>query len=168
VGQAPGVREPVVQRMFAWTAGKRLFQWLSTIGLSESWVRTDAYLTAVTKCYPGKARGVGGDRKPSPWEVANCAPFLDEVMRILKPRVVVPIGSLALERVLGVKELTPCVGRKFKVRLPGGPAVVIPLPHPSGASTWFVRAANKRRLAKALASIKREMKAIGGSRSCVP
>jgi uracil-DNA glycosylase len=160
IGQAPGVREPIEQRMFAWTAGKRLFQWLATIGLEESRVRTRAYIAAVTKCYPGKAKGGGGDRKPAPWEVANCAPYLDEAMRLLKPRVVVPIGGLALERILGVKELTGCIGREFKARLPHGEAVVIPLPHPSGASTWFVRKENKERLRRALALLTRRSKGL--------
>jgi uracil-DNA glycosylase len=154
------VREPVEQRMFAWTAGKRLFKWLGTIGLEESRVRTRGYIAAVTKCYPGRARGGGGDRKPAPWEVANCAPYLDELMRILKPRVVVPIGGLALERILGVKELTACVGREFRVRLPHGEALVIPLPHPSGASTWFVYPRNQRRLRKALALLKRRSRGL--------
>jgi len=168
IGQAPGVREPVEQRMFAWTAGKRLFRWLSTIGLEEQRVRTRAYIAAVTKCYPGKvprrpssaSGSSGGDRKPTPWEVSNCAPYLDELMRILKPRVVVPIGGLALERVMGVKELTACIGHEFRVRLPHGEALVIPLPHPSGASTWFVRPANKVRLRRALAILKRRSKGL--------
>jgi len=160
IGQAPGVKEPIVQRMFAWTAGKRLFRWLSTIGLEEQRVRTRAYIAAVTKCYPGKAKGGGGDRKPAPWEVANCAPYLDEAMSILRPRVMVPIGGLALERILGVKELTGCIGREFKVRFPHGVAVVIPLPHPSGASTWFVYPKNQRRLKRALALLKRRAKGL--------
>lgn len=160
IGQAPGVREPIEQRMFAWTAGKRLFQWLATIGMSEGAVRTQAYIAAVTKCYPGKAPGGGGDRKPSPWEVSNCAPYLDELMGILKPCVVVPIGSLALERILGIRELTGCVGKEYKALLPGGPAVVIPLPHPSGASTWFVRKENQVRLRRALRLLKRRSKGL--------
>lgn len=160
MGQAPGVREPVEQRMFAWMAGKRLFRWLSTVGIPESLVRTRGYIAAVTKCYPGKAKGGGGDRKPSPREVANCAPYLDELMCLLKPQVVVPIGGLALERVLGVKELTACVGREFRVRLPHGEARVIPLPHPSGASTWFVYPSNQKRLKKALTLLKRRSRGL--------
>src|ERR1039458_8211963 len=78
IGQAPGIKEPVAQKNFAWTAGKRLFKWFLTMGIPEEKIRRFAYITAVTRCYPGKAPHGKGDRKPSPQEIANCAPFLDQ------------------------------------------------------------------------------------------
>jgi len=147
--------------MFAWTAGRRLFQWLSSIGFSEELIRGKAYLTAVTKCYPGKGSDGKGDRKPAPWEVANCAPYLDEALRLLKPCVVVPIGGLAVERILGEKRLTSVIGRKFEKELPGGKATVIPLPHPSGASTWFASKENQALLRRALCLLKRSVRKSG-------
>ena len=93
IGQAPGVKEPAAQKNFAWTAGKRLFQWFLTIGMPEEKIRQYAYITAVTKCYPGKAKGGKGDRKPNPQEIENCAPYSEEALRLVSPSVVVLIGS---------------------------------------------------------------------------
>ena len=58
VGQAPGVREPVVGKPFAWTAGKTLFRWFEeTTGMNEEMVRAKIYFAAVCCCFPGKAPG---------------------------------------------------------------------------------------------------------------
>jgi uracil-DNA glycosylase len=157
VGQAPGIREPAAQRNFAWTAGKRLFQWFSSIGLTEENLRRNASITAVTKCYPGKASHGKGDRKPDREEVAHCAPFLDRALELLAPRVVVPIGGLALERILEPLPFSEAIGREYERELPGGKAWVIPLPHPSGASPWPHLPGNKEKLHKALRLIQRRL-----------
>ena len=69
VGQAPGVREPVAGKPFAWTAGKTLFRWFEeTSGLTEEMVRAKIYFAAVCRCFPGKAPG-GSDRVPNPQEI---------------------------------------------------------------------------------------------------
>ncbi len=161
VGQAPGVREPAAQMNFAWTAGRRLFKWLATIGLPESMLRRHAYITAVTKCYPGKSKSGTGDRKPAPWEVEHCAPFLDEALKTLKPRVVVPIGGLAVERLLGEKSMSATIGNEYVKDLPGGEAFLIPLPHPSGASPWAHMPGNPEKLQKALQLIRRRVRKEG-------
>src|SRR5271170_4792127 len=85
IGQAPGVREPAAQKNFAWTAGKRLFQWFDSIGMTEEQIRRYANITAVTKCYPGKAAHGKGDRKPNPREIENCAPYLERALTLVKP-----------------------------------------------------------------------------------
>jgi len=157
IGQAPGVREPAAQKNFAWTAGKRLFQWFRTIGMIEELIRQHAYITAVTKCYPGKAKHGKGDRRPGPQEVENCAPYLDEALRLLRPSTVVLIGSLAIERVLGPHPFSEVIGNEFQENLPGGPAWVIPIPHPSGASPWPHMPGNKPKLEKAFQLIRRRL-----------
>ena len=68
LGQAPGDKEPKLQRPFAWTAGKTLFKWFSGIGLNEEEVRERVYMAAVCRCFPGK-KPRGGDRVPSPQEI---------------------------------------------------------------------------------------------------
>jgi uracil-DNA glycosylase len=146
---------------FAWTAGRRLFKWLSSIGLSESTLRRNAYITAVTKCYPGRSRSGTGDRKPAPWEVAHCAPYLDRALELLKPRVVVPIGGLAVERLLEERSMSDTIGREYRRDLPGGEAWLIPLPHPSGASPWAHLPGNKRKLARALSRLRSRLKREG-------
>lgn len=161
IGQAPGVKEPAAQRNFAWTAGKRLFKWFATIGLSEENLRENAHITAVTKCYPGKSPHGGGDRRPNREEVALCAPYLDEALRLAAPSVVVLIGSLAIERILGPLPFSEAIGKEFKKDLPGGTAWVVPIPHPSGASPWPHLPGNKQKLEKAFQLIKRRLQKQG-------
>jgi uracil-DNA glycosylase len=161
IGQAPGVREPEAQKMFAWTAGKRLFRWLSSVGWTETEARAHAYFTAVAKCYPGKDPGVRGDRRPPPEMVAHCAPFLQEALKALKPRVVVTIGGLAADRFLPGRRLSDIVGRKFAAREGDRRLVLVPLPHPSGASAWFIKRENHAKLRKALETLKVELNRAG-------
>jgi uracil-DNA glycosylase len=71
VGQAPGVQEQENGRPFSGPAGRRLFQWFGEAGLKEDEFRAAQYITAITKCYPGKPRTVSerpsrGDRVPQP------------------------------------------------------------------------------------------------------
>lgn len=160
IGQAPGVKEPAAQKNFAWTAGKRLFQWFNTIGMSEEKLRQHAHITAVTKCYPGKAAHGKGDRKPNPAEVENCAPYLERALLLASPSLVVPIGALAIERILGPSPFSEVIGKEFlKEDLPGGPAWVIPIPHPSGASPWPYLPGNREKLERAFRLIKKRLQA---------
>ncbi len=158
LGQAPGIKEPTAQKNFAWTAGKRLFKWFATIGMTEENLRQHAYITAVTKCYPGKASHGKGDRKPSPAEVENCSPYLQEALRLLSPSVVVPIGGMAIEQVLGPHSFSEVIGKEFRKELPGGKAYIIPVPHPSGASPWPYLPGNGAKLEKAFQLIRSRLR----------
>ena len=71
IGQAPGIREGDLQRPFAWTAGKNMFKWFSSIGLDEEEFRKNIYMSAVCRCYPGKNKSGTGDRVPSKAEIKN-------------------------------------------------------------------------------------------------
>lgn len=133
VGQAPGPREGQLGQPFAWTAGRQLFRWFATIGVDEETFRSRAYLAAVCRCFPGKARKGGGDRVPDASEIANCQPWMDAELALLSPTLVIPVGRLAISRFLPEGPLAEIVGRAHVV----GGRDVIPLPHPSGASTWF-------------------------------
>src|SRR5580765_6555544 len=105
IGQAPGVREPVLERPFAHTAGKTLFRWFKeSSGLDEAAVRSRIYFAAVIRCFPGKAAG-GGDRVPNPEEIANCSSWLDREIEILRPRLVIPVGKFAIARFIPVEKL---------------------------------------------------------------
>jgi uracil-DNA glycosylase len=149
VGQAPGRREAEVTHLpFSGPAGKRLFRWLATAGFDEAGFRATQAMTAVTKCYPGPHPAGRGDRVPSRREQALCAPWLDEELAVINPRVLILIGGLAIGRFLGTdRPMTDLIGERFEM---DGRALV-PLPHPSGASQWFNQPANKERLARALA-----------------
>ncbi len=152
IGQAPGPREGGFGRPFAWTAGKTLFRWFSTIGLDEEQFRSLTYMSAVCRCFPGKASG-GGDRVPSQSEIQNCQGWMAREFEILQPTLVIPVGRLAIEIALGKAQLVELIGRDFKKTLFGVHCDVIPLPHPSGASTWFKREPGITLLQEALAQI---------------
>lgn len=155
------MREPLAQMNFAWTAGRRLFQWLGTLGYPESRLRANAYITAVTKCYPGKSKSGSGDRKPAPWEVAHCAPYLESLLETLQPVLVVPIGALAVEWFLGEKQMSETIGREYRQKGPGGDRFIIPLPHPSGASPWAHLPGNPEKLRGALGLIQNRLRREG-------
>src|SRR6185503_5111202 len=93
IGQAPGDKEPRLNRPFAWTAGKTLFRWFEeSCGLTEPEFRSRIYMAAVCRCFPGK-KPAGGDRVPSPTEIQNCSFWLSEEIDILKPELVIPVGK---------------------------------------------------------------------------
>lgn len=136
VGQAPGDKEPALQRPFAWTAGKALFNWFQeACGIDEAGFRSRVYMTAVCRCFPGK-RPRGGDRVPSPGEIANCSRWLQAEMTLLKPALVIPVGKLAIAQFMPYNGLEAHVGRQTRCTCADHAFDAIPLPHPSGASPW--------------------------------
>ena len=135
IGQAPGFKEIEVHRPFAWTAGKTLFKWFAEIGLQEQAFRDGVYMSAVCRCFPGK-NPKGGDRVPDPEEIRNCACWLQEEIRLLSPELIIPVGKLAISQLLTFKKLTEVVGQLHRLELHQRSCELIPLPHPSGASTW--------------------------------
>jgi len=153
VGQAPGIREGELQRPFAWTAGKTLFKWFEQIGMDEETYRNHVYMAAVCRCFPGK-KPQGGDRVPTQDEVKNCAPWLQAEYQLLQPTLILPIGKLAIQQYLPCKKLTEVVGLVHPILLEGRAVDVIPLPHPSGLSTWFHTEPGKSLLQHALTLIK--------------
>lgn len=151
VGQAPGPHEGKIGRPFAWTAGKTLFRWFEqAMGLTEDRFRQTIYMAAVARCFPGKAPG-GGDRKPSPPEIERCQTYLIRETAILRPELILPVGTLAIEQVLGHKgPLVEVIGKSLSTTYHGVQSDVICLPHPSGASTWHRVSPGKELLVKAL------------------
>jgi len=136
IGQAPGPREPMLKRPFAHTAGKTLFRWFEQFcGMDEAAVRSKIYFAAVCRCFPGKNSG-GTDRLPAPDEIRNCSLWMDDEIRILQPRLIIPVGRLAIVQFIDCAKLEKVIGRKFRGRRAGNHFDIIPLPHPSGASPW--------------------------------
>lgn len=150
VGQAPGDKEPVLGRPFAWTAGRTLFKWFHTaLGWSEDEVRDRIYFAAVCRCFPGK-RPEGGDRVPAPDEIAHCAGWLEREFELLRPALILPVGKLAITQFLGERPLATTIGEVFPIDYRGHAADCIPLPHPSGASPWHRMEPGKTLLQRAL------------------
>ena len=135
IGQAPGDKEPQLQKPFAWTAGKTLFKWFDQIGLDEEAFRQQVYIGAVCRCFPGK-NPKGGDRVPNPDEIAACRVWLDRELALNQPELLLPVGKLAINQFIQVDKLVDVIGQQHRVTINGREVDVIPLPHPSGASTW--------------------------------
>jgi uracil-DNA glycosylase len=153
VGQAPGKVEAAGGRPFAGRAGRTLFRWLERAGLDEESVRRRVYIAAVTRCFPGPAPGGRGDRVPSTREQDACASWLTDELAIIRPRVLILVGRLAMARFLPSLPLDELVGRTFAVDHAGGRSLAIPLPHPSGASSWIHQGDHPRLLDRAIALI---------------
>jgi uracil-DNA glycosylase len=152
VGQAPGITETQVGRPFNGSSGRRLFRWLAEAGWEETEFRTTQYMTAVTKCYPGKGSGGKGDRVPTRAEQKLCAPYLERELALVRPNLIVPVGGLAVRRFLGRVRLAQVVGEVVQDE---DGRWIVPLPHPSGASLWLNRPENQARVTQALAHMRR-------------
>lgn len=176
IGQAPGVTEVEAGRPFNATSGRRLFQWLGDAGWEETGFRTRHYMTAVTKCFPGKSSSGRGDRVPSKEEQALCRPYLLEEIRLVDPRLIIPVGGLAIRLFYRASaRLKQIIGRAsylspeklseqdspFNLKKAINTAVydagwprdgrwIVPLPHPSGASAWPNQEGNKALITRAI------------------
>lgn len=136
IGQAPGVREPILKRPFAHTAGRTLFRWFEEFcGLDEATMRERIYFAAVIRCFPGKAPG-GNDRMPATEEIRNCSGWMEAEFEILRPRLVIPVGRLAITQFIDCEKLETVIGRSFAGNRGAATFDLIPLPHPSGVSPW--------------------------------
>jgi uracil-DNA glycosylase len=134
IGQAPGITEAETLRPFGGDAGRRLFRWLERAGWGATHFRETCYITSVTKCFPGKAMSVSGDRVPSAAEQKLCRSWLDAELTLVRPVVVIPVGMLAIRLFYPPDaRLDEIIGTSI---IDGQGRRVVPLPHPSGASRW--------------------------------
>ncbi|HXT47349.1 MAG TPA: uracil-DNA glycosylase family protein [Gemmatimonadaceae bacterium] len=166
VGQAPGRVETSEgeRKAFAGRAGKTMFRWLATIGVDEATLRSRVYIAAVTRCYPGASPTGRGDRVPSRAEQEECGAWLTAELEIIRPALLVPVGKLAIERFLPSSPLDQLIGRAHEVEHAGGRSLAIPLPHPSGASSWVHAPAHRALLERALALLGAELRVLWGAK----
>ncbi len=153
-GQAPGIVEGEERRPWRGRAGRTLRRWL---GLDEEEFYAAFYCASVTRCYPGRAPSSRGDRAPTPSEQELCAFWREWELELIHPELIVPVGGLAVRRLLGLKSVTESVGSRFE----RDGAVAVPLPHPSGASGWLNDPANRERVAAAAELVRLELSRIG-------
>ena len=156
IGQAPGAVEAVRRLPFQGRSRNVLMGWLIRAGFSsEAQVRRQVYMTSITKCFPGKGTG-GGDRRPGRAEVDLCRSHLDRQLALIKPELLILVGGLAHERFLPARPLDALVGRLFDLsgqEVTSGTHIrplLVPLPHPSGASRWLNAVENRLLLERAL------------------
>ena len=174
IGQAPGSSEVVAGRPMNAGSGRRLFEWLGDAGWQEDDFRRRHYMTSVTKCYPGRSSSGKGDRVPTRAEQAHCRPFLEQEIALVNPRLIIPVGGLAiklfyparlrLDQVIGGAAYFPPhalqdpvnfdlkQARRFDAFDPRRPREgrwLVPLPHPSGASLWPNKPQNRTLITRA-------------------
>lgn len=146
IGQAPGHRSVAKGRSFSGPGGSILQKWLEQAGFPPGYLHEHTYLSSLTHCDPGRNAKSNGDRRPSPQEIALCRPFLEAELRIVKPKVVLLVGTMAIETFLGKVRLEEVIGT-FEER---EGMLLLPLPHPSGVSRWLNEAAHQKLHQKAL------------------
>ena len=161
IGQAPGRVEAAGGKPFAGRAGKTLFRWLERAGVDEETARKRIYIAAITRCYPGPSPSGRGDRVPSNAEQEACSVWLDAELELIRPKLLIPVGRLAITRFLPNSPLDQLVGRAHDVAHRGGRAVAIPLPHPSGASSWIHQGDHPQLLDQALSLIGQQLEKLG-------
>ena len=149
-GQAPGIVEGEERRPWRGRAGKTLRRLLE---LEEDEFYRTFYCASVTRCYPGRAASGRGDRTPTPLEQELCSFWKDWELELLRPQLIVPVGGLAIRRLLGISGLAECIGHRYEL----AGAAVVPLPHPSGASSWLNSPANRELTARAAALVRKEL-----------
>ena len=133
IGQAPGHRSITNRRSFSGPGGTILGRWLEQAGFPTGYLHSHVYLSSLTRCDPGQNPRGGGDRRPSPPEVALCKPFLDAELQLLQPEVVLLVGTMAIETYYGKVKLEEAVGTYKEI----DGVLFLPLPHPSGISRWL-------------------------------
>jgi uracil-DNA glycosylase len=154
-GQAPGVVEGEERRPWRGRAGKTIRRWFD---MDEDEFYATFYCASVTRCYPGKPPSGRGDRTPTPEEQRLCSRWREHELRLLRPKLVIPVGGLATRALLGIASVTEAVGVHYDL----GGAVAIPLPHPSGASSWLNVPANRARVEAAVGDIRGQLASLHG------
>ena len=150
IGQAPGISDWRGDRMYLGPAAKKLIGWLKEAGFRDEDIGTTLYMTALTKCFPGRLLGKSTDRAPSPKERANCRPWLDVQLALVRPLVIILFGKLAIDTFLPRMPLEQAVGNVFEQ----GGITYIPLPHSSGASTWLNDAGHRELRTQAIERVR--------------
>jgi uracil-DNA glycosylase len=146
VGQAPGQVEAEGGKPFAGRAGRTLFKWFEQAGIDEITARRKIYIAAVARCYPGPSPSGRGDLVPSMESQDACASWLVSELAIIRPKVVIPVGKLAIARFFPDQPLDRIIGKAHVIDR----RLMIPLPHPSGASSWIHQGNHPQLLTDAL------------------
>ena len=121
IGEAPGKQEDLEGRPFVGAAGKLLSQLLGSIELS----RQDIYITNIVKCRPPE------NRPPHTKEIAACSNYLERQMKLINPKIICPMGNVALKSFLrNDTSISRVHGQPFSN---AGSHLIFPLYHPAAA-----------------------------------
>lgn len=123
LGEAPGYWEDLKGRPFVGNAGKLLDETLGEIGIK----REDVYISNVVRFRPLD------NRDPYPEELLAFAPYVDEEIEIIDPKIIVTLGRFSMAKFLPNVLISKVHGRVFKVDWKGKEKTVIPMFHPAAA-----------------------------------
>ncbi len=123
LGEAPGYYEDREGRPFVGQAGKLLDQLIESIGFR----RSEVYISNVVRFRPP------ANRDPEPDEIAAFAPYVDEEIKIIKPKIIVTLGRFSMNKFLPEARISAVHGKVFKVDWNGKKQVVMPMYHPAAA-----------------------------------
>lgn len=114
VGEAPGAEEDARGEPFVGQAGRLLDNMLAAIGLKRG---DNVYIANVLKCRPP------GNRNPEPFEAAQCAPHLQRQLELIKPKLILALGRVAVQSLLDTdSSIASLRGRVHRYR--GVPLIV--------------------------------------------
>jgi DNA polymerase len=99
IGEAPGADEDKQGEPFVGRAGQLLTKIIETMGFT----REQVYIANILKCRPDTSPGSFGNRPPTPLEMQTCRPYLVEQIDIIQPKVLVALGAVAVEGLLGTR-----------------------------------------------------------------
>lgn len=99
VGEAPGADEDRQGEPFVGRAGQLLTKIIKAMGFA----REDVYIANILKCRPDMPAGSFGNRAPTPAEMQMCRPYLVEQIKVIQPKVMIALGAVAVEGLLGTR-----------------------------------------------------------------
>jgi uracil-DNA glycosylase len=130
IGEAPGEKEAATGRPFVGRSGKFLNELLESVGIK----REDVYITNIVKDRPPK------NRDPKPEEIELYAPFLDEQIAIIKPKIIATLGRFSMQYIMNryglssdIDAISKLHGKIFNTEIAGEKVKIVPLYHPAVA-----------------------------------
>ena len=137
-----------------------LNSWLYSIGITHNEIQKYFFYSALVDYFPGAKNG--SHRVPTPEEIKKERTRLAKTLKEFNPDIVIPIGRLSIAHCLNkkVEPLEVNIGKTLIVNPYGlfKKSLIIPLPHPSGASTWHYKKENQKLLQVSLSLLKRGIK----------
>ncbi|MGM0440802.1 MAG: uracil-DNA glycosylase [Elusimicrobiota bacterium] len=143
VGEGPGFNEDHQGKVFVGRAGKLLTKIINNVFKLK---REEVYITNIVKCHPMKdpdnPEKHRNDRPPTTEEVKSCIPYLVKQIELIKPKVLVPLGSPASKTILDTSTgITKLRGQVYDIDLEGVPVKVVPTYHPA----YLLRSPSKKK-----------------------
>lgn len=123
VGEGPGYWENLKKEPFVGNAGKLLDNLLLSIKLP----RSEVYITNVVHHRPPE------NRDPLPEEISAYGKYLDKIIRIINPKVIVTLGRFSMGKFLPGAKISGAHGKIFDVVWNGKSMTVVPMYHPAAA-----------------------------------